>query len=152
MVDAIATAIYERIAADADIPGMLAASVIDDSEPAIYTTIPVPPGAVMPYIVAYAGDVAALNEDVIGGGEGGYLMRYRDVHVYGARPDDGGGDATTVEAIARRLRALFHRQPLVLTEGRNLSCSVTGPIINDGERAFGRVVSLALRTAETLGV
>lgn len=151
-MDALGRAIYDALVDDTDLDALLARSVLDAALPAIYTTIPVPQRATMPYIVAYMGDVGSYNDDVLNPDDGGYRRVARDVHAYTARPDDGGGDAEPVQTIAERVRRIFHRQRLVLEGDQvNLVMQAIGPIINDGEYAFGRVVTLSCLLAEPIG-
>lgn len=147
-MDALSSAIFDRLAGDATLDGLLARTVIGaGTGPAIYSTIPVPPTAQLPYVVAYAGDVVSTNEDPLNAADGEYRRVTRDISCYAARPDDGGGDPSTVQAIGARIRALFHRAPLALSDGRNLVAQAAGPHINDGDNAFGRVVSVTFLLA-----
>ncbi len=149
-MDSISARLYDVLSSDAVLQGLLPKSVIDDSRAAVYTTIPVPSGAVMPYVVAYAGNVFAVDEDPLDepGAASTYYARIgRDVHCYTPRPDDGGGSASLVQDLAARVRQLLHRQPFVLDDGRMLSMRAAPAIVNDGDEAFGRVVSVDILVA-----
>lgn len=109
-------------------------------EPAVFTTDSAPDGAVLPYIVT-AGAVSHLPFDT-------KLTRghtiSRDIQCYAP----SGGSAITVEAIADRVRALLHRQP-VSVYGYNWIMSVcSGPFAADEPDAYGRVVNLTVTLEE----
>ena len=149
--DLVGEAIYVRLSSDHELSALLARDVNDPTRPAIYTVIPVPLGAELPYVVAYAANVSAEDDDVL---DAHYERLGRDIHAYDAHPDDdGGGSAALVNAIAARIHELFHRQTLHIQGTiRNLSCSATPPIANDGETAFGRVIGLELQNAATVTI
>lgn len=143
-VDPMTQAIFDRLAGDATLDALLARTVIGDGTgPAVYSSDPVPPNAVLPYVVIGAN---------VGAGYVGHSVResmrdvIRDVSAYADRPDDGGGSVALVNAIADRVRELFHQQVLALPGSgewaRNPRLVASGPIPNDGQHAFGRVVSL----------
>lgn len=153
-LDSLTQAIFDRLSGDEVLGGWLAPSVITDEGPAIYSTIPVPPGAKLPYVVADGGNVTAEPDDPAPVAQ--YRDVIRDIHCYDGRPDDGGGSVIRVNAIAERVRALFHQLSLALPmEGsyaKNLRLLASGPVVNDGPTAFGRVVSLHMRIAVAAAV
>lgn len=134
----IVTAIYSRLRGDAQLSGSLATSVIDSGS-AVYTTIPVPRDAVLPYVVI-TGPISDTPDDAF---DAEYRRVLMDIHCYAARPDNGGGSVAVVNNIVERVRELFHRS--VLTgDPRNLVCEASSVVINDDETAFGRVLTLRL--------
>ncbi len=149
-MDSISAKLYTVLSEDAELSGLLGPSVIEPTRAAVYTTIPVPPGASLPYVVAYASNVFATDEDPLDepGAASTYYARVgRDIHCYAARPDDGGGSASLVQDLAARVRQLLHRKPVILDDGRMLSMRAAPAIANDGDEAFGRVVSLDILVA-----
>lgn len=149
-IDALSLAIFERLAGDPALDDLLARTVIGSADgPAIYTTIPVPSGAVLPYVVVY-GPIINEPDDPAPSAPFRDPLTF-DVHCYAPRPDDGGGSVATVNAIAERVLVLFHREALSLPlEGvyaKNLDLFVSGPIVHDGPTAFGRLLTLNMRVA-----
>ena len=134
MADPITQAIYDRMKDDQILAGKLASY---KSAAAIFTAEPVPFDAARPYIIA-AGAVTDVSFDTKTE-EGREVMR--DIRVY----CDASGTAEVVEAIALRLRDLFHRYRLPVEGFSTLIASVTGPIaIPTDEHIQGRAVSLTL--------
>lgn len=130
-------AIYDRLASDATLTGLLSSY---RGSPAIFTTDPAPGDAVLPYIVT-AGEVSQAPADTKTT-RGRVLLR--DVRCYAAA--DGG--AVVIEAIAERVRALLHRQPLNIDGYQWILSSVTGPIGADETDAYGRIITLNLQAQE----
>lgn len=140
MINALLTAIYDRLRADAELSGLLAVSAIDGIGSAVYTGIPVPPSAALPYVVI-TGPISDNPDDTLEGNE--YRRVLLDLHCYAARPDSGGGSVVMVNSIAQRVRALVHRQPLTLPgDLRQLVVAVENVISNDDTAAYGRVLLL----------
>jgi hypothetical protein len=139
MINALIAWMYDVILADGDLDALLARSVLVPDAAAVYSTAPIPPGAEMPYVVL-SGPVVDEPDDTF---DAEYRTPSIDIHVYDSRPDAGGGTVTRVNTAAELLRALFHRRAhqadIAGTRVLVLQCS--GPIVNDGDHAFGRVVT-----------
>jgi len=54
----------------------------------------------------------------------------------------------TVEAIAERVRALLHRQPLTIPGFAGLMAECSGPIGADEPDAYGRIVTVRMTVEE----
>lgn len=134
----LTAAVYDRLVADVTLAGLLATY---GGGPAVFTVDPAPGNATLPYIVS-AGEVAqspfeaknALGREVI-----------RDVRCYAAAT----GSAVTVEAIAERVRALFHRYELTVDEFEMLVAEASGPVSADEDDAYGRIVTIRWILMET---
>jgi len=125
-------AVYERLAGDAELIGLLAEY---RGGPAIFTIDPVPGDATLPYIVT-AGEVAQSPFDTKNS-----LGRraYRDVRCYASNKE---GSVVVIEAIAERVRALFHRYELSVDGFGVLVASCNGPVVADEDDAYGRIVTV----------
>ena len=126
-------AVYDRMASD----GTLAALIgTYKGEPAIFTADPAPGNASLPYIVS-AGQVAdsAFDTKTTQG-----RQVWRDVRCY----TPAGGSPVTVEAIAERVRALFHRYRLVVDGFETWVAEASGPVAADEDDAYGRIVTIRL--------
>lgn len=136
-------ALYTFLAEDADLTALLATY---QDAPAIFTTDPAPGDAALPYIVS-AGEVTQVPMDTKT--TRGRDLR-RDVRCYAAAT----GSAVLVEQIAERVRALLHRQPIVIAGFNWLVSDITGPIVADeretqsGRDTYGRVLTLSLKAQE----
>lgn len=138
MINGLVAWMYERMVEDADLDEMLARSVIEPAKPAVYSTVPVPPGARMPYAVI----VAPISDEPDDTFDAEYRRPWVDLHAYDSRPDAGSGSTARVNDIAERIRALFHGQYYADVPGtRVLSMRCSGPVANDGDHAFGRVIT-----------
>ena len=129
-MDVLTAAVYDVLTTDAELAALLASY---NGLPAVFTVDPAPGDAVLPYIVT-AGNVADSGWDTKTG-----LGRhvFRDVRCYAA----ADGSAVTVEAIAERVRELFHRQPLVVSGFGVLVAICSGPVASDEGAAYGRIVT-----------
>jgi hypothetical protein len=133
----ITQAIYDQLTADATLTALLATY---DGLPAIFTTDPAPGDATLPYIVT-AGDVANIPFDTKNClGE----TVTRDVRCYA----NAGGSAVEVEAIARRVRALLHRQPLTISGYNWIMSDCTGPVQVDERFVYGRIITVSVTAQE----
>jgi len=133
----ITSAIHDRMALDATLAAMLA---IYDGAPAVFTTDPVPGNAALPYIVS-AGEAVSTAWDTKTT-RGNQL--WRDIRCY----DHATGSAVRVEAMAERVRQLFHRQVLVVPGFVWIWAECAGPIVADEQDAYGRVVTVKLTIEE----
>jgi len=133
----LTAAIYDVLSGDATLTAMLGTY---QSAPAVFTTDPAPGDAVLPYIVT-AGEVVDTPEDT-------KTTRgrdvWRDVRCYAPAT----GSAATVEAMAERVRALLHRQALVIEGFVWVYALCTGPIVADEPDAYGRIVTVQMRVEE----
>lgn len=148
MINALTSWMYDRMVEDTDLDGMLARSVLDPSKAAVYQAVPVPADAKLPYVVI-SGPVSDEPDDTF---DAEYRTPEVDLHAYTARREAGGSSAAPVNDIAERIRALFHRQNFAadITGYRALAIRCSGPIVNDGNNAYGRVVTArCLLTAAT---
>lgn len=134
----LTAAIYDHLAADATLTGLLAAY---NGEPAIFTIDPAPGDAVLPYIVT-AGEVSQSPFDTKN--SRGRDVR-RDVRCYTA----ASGSAAAVEAIAERVRFLLHRQWFAITDHVWVLAECLGPIVADEVDAHGRIVTVRMIVEET---
>ena len=130
-------AIYDRLAGDATLTGLLASY---KGLPAIFTVDPAPGDAALPYIVS-AGEVSQAPNDTKTT-RGRSIMR--DVRCYA----EADGSAVVVEAIAERVRELLHRQPLEIDGYRWILSDVTGPVAADEQDAYARIITLSLIAQE----
>jgi len=134
----LTAAIHDRLAGDATLAALLAEY---KGEPAIFTSDPAPGDSGLPYIVT-AGEVVQAPFDTKNS-RGRSLIR--DVRCYAA----ASGSAAEIEAIAERVRALLHRQPLVMGPDNDwLISDVSGPVVADERDYYGRILSLSLKAAE----
>jgi hypothetical protein len=133
----LTSALYQVLAGDGPLAGLLSSY---GGRPAVFTTDPAPGDAEFPYIVS-AGQFADAPFDTKN--TRGRTVR-RDVRCY----DAAGGSAVTVEAIAERVRALLHRQPIVLTGFAWLWGECSGPISADEPDAYGRIVTVTMTVEE----
>ena len=133
----LTAAVYARLAGDATLVALLASY---RGAPAIFTTDPAPGDAALPYIVS-GGEFAQRPYEAknLRGRE-----VFRNLRCYSA----AGGSATTVEAIAERVRALLHRHKLAIDGFETWVADVTGPVTADEADAYGRIVSLRLIAIE----
>lgn len=126
----LTAAIYNTLTADAALVALLATY---GGQPAVFTTDPAPGDASMPYIVT-AGDVVQIPWDT-------KLTRgrevWRDVRCYAA----ASGSAVTVESIAERVRALLHRQAIVIGGFTWVLSECSGAIVADEQDVYGRVLT-----------
>ncbi|MCK9496120.1 MAG: hypothetical protein M0R75_11585 [Dehalococcoidia bacterium] len=148
MIEALLAWMYERMVEDESLDGLLARSALDPSKAAVYNTVPVPVEAKLPYVVI-SGPITDEPDDTF---DAQYRTPEVDLHAYTARRDAGGSSAAPVNAIAERVRELFHRQNFAadITGYRALVIRCSGPVVNDGTNAYGRVVTArCLLTAAT---
>jgi len=130
-------AIYDVLANDAILPGMLATY---GGQPAVFTTDPAPGDAVLPYVVT-AGEVSQAPFDTKT--TLGREIR-RDVRCYSA----ADGSVVEVEAIAERVRYLLHRQPLTVPGFVWILAECMGPIVADELEAYGRIITVRMLVEE----
>lgn len=130
--------IYDKLAGDVTLTAMLASY---EGNPAVFTIDPAPGDATKPYVVT-AGEVsqAPFDTKTTRGRDA-----IRDVRCYA----EANGSAVVVEAIAERVRALLHRQVIVIDGFTWLISDVTGPIVADERDVYGRIVSLSLKAQES---
>jgi len=128
---------YDTMAGDPTLAGLLATY---GGQPAVFTTDPVPGDAPLPYVVT-AGEVSQAPFDTKTT-LGRTIMR--DVRCFAA----ADGSAVTIEAIVERVRALFHRQALVIPGFVWLWSECSGPIVADELDAYGRIITVRLTVEE----
>jgi len=133
----LAETFHDLMAGDAALVAMLATY---DGAPAVFTTDPVPGDALLPYIVT-AGEVVGTPFDTKT--SRGRTV-WRDVRCY----DNANGSAVQVELMAERVRALFHRQAISITDFAWIWGECSGPIMADELEAYGRVVTVKLTIEE----
>jgi hypothetical protein len=136
-VNVITAAFQSRMANDATLAALLATY---DGVPAVFTTDPVPGDATLPYVVS-AGEAVNMPFDTkttLG------RKIWRDVRCY----DSANGSAVKVEAIADRVRVLFHRQSFLIPGFAWILAECSGPIVADEQDAYGRIVTVKLTLEE----
>jgi len=131
-------AFYNRLAGDDELTAMLATY---EGEPAVFTIDPAPGDATLPYIVT-AGAVSQAPWDTKTT-RGRRIMR--DVRCYA----EADGSVAVIEAIAERVRELFHRHALVIDEFGVVVASAGGPDVADEDEVYGRIVSIQLTMVQT---
>ena len=135
---AITQAIYDRLVGDATLAGLLSTY---GGNPAVFTTDPAPGDADLPYVVtAGAVSVAPFDTKTTLG-----RQVVRDVRCYAAAE----GSAVTVEAIAERVRWLFHRRTLTVAGFSWIWAECSGPIGADEPDAYGRIVTVSMTIEES---
>lgn len=135
---AITAAFYDLLAGDPTLAGLLSTY---GGNPAVFTTDPAPGDAIMPYVVT-AGEVSLIPFDsktTLG------RTIMRDVRCYTA----ADGSTVAVEAIAERVRALFHRQWIVIAGFNWILAECSGPIVADERDAYGRIVTVRMTMEES---
>jgi len=133
----LAAAIYDKLSVDGTLTGLLSDY---NGSPAIFTSHPAPGDAELPYIVT-AGEVSHLPFDTKTT-RGRELIR--DVRCYA----EAGGSVIVIEAMAERVRALLHRQELVISGFNWIISNCSGPLAADERDAYGRIISLSLKAQE----
>jgi hypothetical protein len=133
----LTAAFYDRMAGDWTLAALLA---LYHGAPAVLTSDPAPGDAALPYIVS-AGEIAqrAFDSKTTRGRE-----IWRDVRCYA--PVDG--DPSTVEAMAERVRALFHRHKLAVDGAQTWVAEAGGPVAADEDDAYARIVTIRLVLVE----
>ena len=134
----VTRSIYRFLQADSDLPSLLGTYV---GAPSIFTSIPVPETATNPF-VAISGSVSDTDE----GTKNSQMRRVVvDVSAY----SDADGNVDKIEEIGEHLRNILGNK--IHTEAklniRNWHAAVvstTGPIVNDVEDLYGRVVTVEL--------
>ena len=112
-----------------------------DGRPAIFTYEPVPKDVELPYIIT-SGEIADTpndSKDTTG------RRIIRDIRVYADRT----GSTVTIEALAERIRTLFHRSSISVTGFKTIYVSVSGPRIADEDKVYGRILSVELLLSVT---
>ena len=136
-MSAITQAIRDRLAGDPVLRSMLATY---DGEPAIFTAPP-PGDAPYPMIVTM-GQVSDEPDDTKN--SRGREIR-RDISCY----TEATGSMEDVEAIAERVRQLFHRAPIQVPGYHVWLSEVSGPILGETDGSvYGLVLTLRLRMEE----
>ena len=133
----ITEALYDVLTSDGTLAGLLSTY---GGQPAVFTTDPAPDDAELPYIVT-AGEVAQSPFDTKTT-LGREIMR--DVRCYA----DASGSAVDIEAIAERVRALLHRQPLVIPGFVWMLAECSGPIVADERDAYARIITVRMIVEE----
>ena len=133
----ITAAFHSRMANDVTLAALLADY---EGTPAVFTTDPAPGDAVLPYIVSAGEAVNAPFDTKTTRGN----TLWRDVRCYAA----ADGSAVEVEAIADRVRALFHRQSFSIPGFAWIWAECSGPIVADEQDAYGRIVTAKLTIEE----
>jgi hypothetical protein len=128
---------HDRMAGDPALAAMLATY---EGAPAVFTADPVPGDALLPYIVS-AGEVVDTPFDTKT--TRGRTV-WRDVRCY----DNASGSAAVVELMAERVRALFHRQALSISDFAWIWGECSGPIVADELDAYGRIVTVRITIEE----
>lgn len=124
--------------------GLLDGVAIYAGAPAVFTERPVPDECGYPLVIA-AGDVTHGDQDFI---DDPLRVFVRDIAVYGKNTKD----YRTVEAVALRIRDLFHRnrESLVVSGWNVVDVVCQGPIVapTDDDHSVGRLVILTVRLSQ----
>lgn len=138
-MNAIVSAIYTRLAADATLKTLIAAY---GNAPAIFSGDLVPENAVLPY-VWISGAVAETPFDT-------KTTRGRDTMMDIVVFTEPASSQVVIETIAERVRTLLHRLTLTVTGNTNFIIMAGGVIqLPQDDGTMGRTISLRLLTQET---
>lgn len=136
----VTQAIYDTLTGDTELTNLLSVYPAGGN-PAVFAMDPIPEDATLPAVVI-SGPVSITPFDTKGGRDGQEHMR--DIRCYAA----GGGSVATIESIAQRVRELFHRKPISITDWTWVNATVTGPIeaneLTEGSRIYGRIVTVTM--------
>lgn len=130
----LTVAIYNKLINDSGVVSLVANY---NGSPAVFTSDPPPGDAQLPYIVS-AGNVSQSPVDTkttIG------IETIRDIRCY----DADTGSPVVVEALSERVREIFHRSELTVSNWRWVLSVVTGPTVADELDAYGRIITLRAR-------
>ena len=133
----IEKAVFDKLEGDATLTAMLATY---EGDAAIFTIDPAPGDAVLPYIVAASVPVQTPFDSKLTRGRTAWI----DVRCYSGAT----GSAQNVDAIAERVRALLHREPLLIDDHIWLWSECTGPVSANEADAYGRIVTLKVTFEE----
>jgi hypothetical protein len=133
----ITAPIHDRMSSDVTLASLLNTY---GGLPAVFTTDPSPGDAIPPYIVS-AGEVSQPPWDTKTS-RGRQITR--DVRCYAPN----SGSVAVVEAMAERVRALFHRHLLVIPGFDTIIAECFGPIVADERDIYGRIVTVSLTIQE----
>lgn len=133
----ISKAVHLKLSEDTVLAALLAKY---NGEAAIFTTDPAPGDAILPYIVAATVPVQTPFDTKITRGRTAWL----DVRCYAA----ANGSAVTINAIAERVRALLHREPLLIDDHIWIWSECSGPTSADDTNAYGRILTLRVTAEE----
>jgi len=134
-MNALTQAIYNVLVNDQQLTTMLSDY---KGAPAIFTVQPIPEDVKLPYVIV-SGNIAdapwdtklELGREVV-----------RDVRCFTAAT----GSYQLVEAIAERVRELFHRQKIAVTGYNNVYTTCSGPIVNmTTSEVYGLVVTITFK-------
>jgi hypothetical protein len=141
----ITQAVYDKLSQDATLVALLASYPTGSPQnPAIFTGWPIPPDATRPYVFS-RGAVADVHFDEINTNLGRDTIR--DITAIA----DNTGSDSAIEAIAERIRAVMHRQPLTVPGGTHvMSQCIAGPFVAETDDSLtGRQLSIRIVTMET---
>jgi hypothetical protein len=134
-MEALATAIRTRLAADGALTAMLG---VYSGAPAIFVGDLVPADAPRPYVILSGAiaDVAADTKSTLG------RSVEQDVRCYA----DGPASSKLIESIAERVRAVLHRAAIYINGFSAIVSDVDGPIAAETDgRIIGRIVTAHYR-------
>jgi hypothetical protein len=136
----LAAAIFDVMKADQTLADQLGRY---NEAPCIFTSDIAPELAPRPYILT-GGNVSDEPVDT----KNSLARRvHRDIRIY----DDSnqGGSTVRIDAIAERVRALFHRVNIPVTGFATIYCTAHGPIAAPtDETLYGRVITIELHLSE----
>lgn len=130
--------VVARLKADATLAALLSTY---EGAAAVFSISPVPPDAVLPYIITDGNlsDNAADSKTTLG------REIYRDIRCYAV----ANGSIVMIDAIAERVRWLFHRKSLTVDGHVNYHTTCSGPIrAETDETVYGRVVTVRFMLQE----
>lgn len=137
-MSAITTAVVGRLKADTGAGSITALLATYRSEPAVFSTLPVPADSPRPYI--YCGEIIS---DVPADTKTTQRREHsRDVECF---TDASLGSVVLVEQIAERVRTLFNRHKLVVNGYHTMIGQATGPsTLPTDAKIYGRLVQVRL--------
>lgn len=124
-------AIFDRLAGSATITAGIGTF---QGVPAIFTRFPIPGGAPARRITISS----SISDDPWDTKTSTGREVITDITVW----TEESGDPSLVESLAEEVRALFHREPVDVTGYGNFIAVVGGPIENDDDQMYGRVISM----------
>lgn len=132
----LAKSFYSRMAGDPVLTALLGTY---EGGPAVFTGDP-PDNAAMPWIIVggSAGDTPFDTKTTRG------REVWKDVQCYAPKTES----TVTIDAIAERVRELFHRHSLEVDGYEVWVADVSGPTGADEQDAYGRIVEVHLKLVE----
>lgn len=126
----LSAALYDILTRDTELVNMLSTY---KGKPAVFTITPVPPDAVLPYVVT-ATTVAQTPFDTKTS-QGRTI--WRDIKIYA----DAKGSAIDIDEIAERVYYILHRNLVVVPGYAWILTECQGPASIDEDYTYGRLIT-----------